>query len=104
MPFTIQLQGKSNAVTFVVDYGPHEGLRSRKNFGRNLSDLIGRVSNKDQLLVVLDANARAGQREAGGRADSTVLGALGRDVLSNNGERLLTFATESELAIVDTFF
>ena len=39
-----------------------------------------------------------------GSKDNKVLGAYGRDTLSDNGELLLSFANNNDLAIVNTFF
>ena len=54
----------------------------------------------------MDANARTGRREKGGvgSKDNKVLGAYGRDTLSDNGELLLSFANNNDLAIVNMFF
>ena len=47
-----------------------------------------------------------GDEEGGGPGseDCRVLGAYGRDTLNDNGERLLSFATNHSLALVNTFF
>ena len=60
----------------------------------------------EQLFVFMDANARTGRREKGGigSKDSKILGAYGRDTLNDNGELLLSFANNHDLAIVNTFF
>ena len=65
------------------------------------------VPRNEQLFVLMDANARTGRREKGGvgSKDNKSLGAYGRDTLNNNGELLLSFANNHDLAIiVNTFF
>ena len=64
------------------------------------------VPRHEQLFVLMDANARTGRREKGGvgSKDSKILGAYGRDTLNDNGELLLFFANNHDLAIVNTFF
>ena len=54
----------------------------------------------------MGANARTRRREKGGvgSKDSKNLGAYGRDILNDNGELLLSFANNHDLAIVNTFF
>ena len=54
----------------------------------------------------MDANARTGRREKGGvgSKDNKILGAYNRDTLNDNGELLLSFANNHDLAIVNTFF
>ena len=54
----------------------------------------------------MDANARTGRKEKGhvGRKASKILGAYGRDTLHDNGELLLSFANNHDLALVNTFF
>ena len=54
----------------------------------------------------IDANARTGRREKRqvGSKDNKILGAYGRDTLNDNGELLLSFANNHDLALVNTFF
>ena len=64
------------------------------------------VPKHEQLFVLMDVNARTGRREKGqvGSKDSKILGAYGRDTLHDNGELLLSFANNHDLALVNTFF
>ena len=64
------------------------------------------VPRHEQLFVLMDANARTGRREKGGvgSKDNKILGAYGRDILNDNGELLLSFANNHDLAILNTFF
>ena len=64
------------------------------------------VPKHEQLFVLMDANARTGRRGKGqaGSKDSKILGAYGRDTLNDNGELLLSFANNHDLALVNTFF
>ena len=64
------------------------------------------VPKNEQLFVLMDANAHTGRREKGqvGRQDSKILGAYGRDTLNDNGDLLLSFANNHDLALVNTFF
>ena len=52
----------------------------------------------------MDANARTGRRQNGqvGGKDSKILGAYGRDILNDNGELLLSFANNHDLALMNT--
>ena len=54
----------------------------------------------------MDDNARTGRREKGqvGNQDSKTFGVYGRDTLNDNGELLLSFANNHDLALVNTFF
>ena len=56
--------------------------------------------------MLIDANARTRRREKGevGSKDSKILGAYGRNTLNDNGELLLSFANNHDLALVNTFF
>lgn len=59
----------------------------------------------EHLIITMDANARTGTRvEGGGLGDHWALGPYGRDTCNDNGSRLMTRATEHELAITNTFF
>ena len=64
-----------------------------------------KVPKHEQLFVLMDANARMGRRENGqvGSKDNKSLGAYGRDTLNDNGELLLSFANNHNLALVNTF-
>ena len=64
------------------------------------------VPSHEQLFVLMDANARIERREKGGveSKDNKTLGAYGRDTLNDNGELLLSFANNHDLASVNTFF
>ena len=54
----------------------------------------------------MGANARTGRRGSGktGNEHCGVLGAYGRDTQNDNGELLLAFASNHDLALVNTFF
>ena len=65
-----------------------------------------KVPKHEQLFVLMDANARTGRREKG-QVESKggkIFGAYGRDTLNDNGELLLSFANNHDLAFVNTFF
>ena len=63
------------------------------------------VPEREQLFVLMDANARSGKRGGGklGSEDCKVLGACGRHTLNDNGERLLSFSADHGLALLNTF-
>lgn len=59
----------------------------------------------EHVIVLMDANARAGKRGNGStKEQDKMLGAFSRDMLNDNGERLLVFAGDQRLAILNTFF
>ena len=107
---TLELRGRAKAVTFVVAYAPTEpqnAINSNKHaFWTSLDRVVEEVPKHEQLFVLMDANARTGRREKGqvGSKDSKILGAYGRDTLNDNGELLLSFANNHDLALVNTFF
>ena len=99
---TFNLTGKSNAVTFVVAYGPTDTVSNTREhkdvFWADLESAVSRV------FVLIDANARTGVRM--GEEDCKVIGAYGRDtrVCDRNRTSLLRFAGDNKLALVNTFF
>ena len=106
---TLELRGQAKAVTFVVAYAPTEIQNANNNkhaFWTSLDRVVEEVPKHEQLFVLMDANARTGRREKGqvGSKDSKILGAYGRDTLNDNGELLLSFANNHDLALVNTFF
>ena len=108
MSMTFILTGKSNAVTFIVAYGPTDTVSNTREqkavFWANLESAVSRVPSSDYLFILIDANARTGVRM--GEEDCKVIGAYGRDtrVSDSNGTSLLRFAGDNKLALVNTFF
>ena len=108
MPMTFNLAGKSNAITFVVAYGPTytvSNTREQKDaFWTDLDSAVSRVPSSDYLFVLKDTNARTGVRI--GEEDCKVIRAYGRDtwVSDRNETSLLRFAGDNKLALVNTFF
>ena len=102
MSMTFNLTGKSNAVIFVVAYGPTDTVSNTREhkdvFWADLESAVSRV------FVLIDANARTGVRM--GEEDCKVIGAYGRDtrVSDSNRTSLLRFAGDNKLALVNTFF
>ena len=105
---TLELRGRAKAVTFVVAYAPIEtqNANNKHAFWTSLDRVVEEVPKHEQLFVLMDANARTGRREKGqvGSKDSKILDAYGRDTLNDNGELLLSFANNHDLALVNTFF
>ena len=108
MSMTFNLTGKSNAVTFIVAYGPTDTMSNTREqkavFWTDLESAVSRVPSSDYVFVLIDANARTGVRM--GETDCKVIGAYGRDtrVSDSNGTSLLRFAGDNKLALVNTFF
>ena len=108
MSMTFNLAGKSNAITFVVAYGPTETVsntREQKDaFWVDLDSAISRVPSSDCLFVSIDTNAITGVRI--GEEDCEVIVAYGRDtgVSDRNETSLLRFAGDNKLALFNTFF
>jgi len=108
MSMRFELDGRCDAVNFVVAYAPTDCTKDSKQkgmFWRKLEDLVEQIPAKECLFVLIDANGRTGGRIEGcGDDECRVLGAYGRDVRSDNGKRLLSFATSCKLALTNTFF
>ena len=105
---TLELHGRAKAVTFFVAYAPTETQNDSKKhaFWTSLDNAVEEVPRHEQLFVLMDANTRTERREKGqvGSKDSKILGDYGRDNLNDNGELLLFFANNHDLALVNTFF
>ena len=107
MSMRFEMSGQHQAVNFVVGYAPTEPSDSEKKraFWHRLDSLVQQILKKERLFVLMDANARTGEKIHGERTeDDGVLGAYGRDELNNNGKRLVNFATDNKLAVTNTFF
>ena len=107
MSMRFGMSGQHQAVNFVVGYAPMEPSDSEKKraFWHKLGSLVQRIPKKGCIFVLMDANARTGEKIEGEKTeDDGVLGAYGRDELNNNGKRLLNFATDNKLAVTNTFF
>ena len=105
---TLELCGRAKDVTFFVAYAPTEthNASNKRAFWATLDRAVKKVPRHKQLFVLMDANARTGRREKGevGSKDNKICGAYGRDTLNDNGELLLSFANNHDVAIVNTFF
>ena len=105
---TLELCGRARAVTFVVGYAPTntQSVGKKNAFWTALERVAKEVPEHEQLFVLMDANARTGRRGGGklGSEEFKVLGAYGRDYLNDNGERLLSFSANHEIALLKTFF
>ncbi|CAB1110585.1 unnamed protein product [Ectocarpus sp. CCAP 1310/34] len=108
----VRLQiGRTCGVTFVVGYAPTETVRTtaggdvnaKDSFWTALDAAIREVHSRDHLVVLMDANARTGRRR-GGCCDAKVLGAYGRDIMNNNGERLFGLASDNQFSLANTYF
>ena len=95
------------ATTFIMGYAPTETAATclKSKFWKELRSTVAEVPASNHLILMMDANARTGGRgEGGGLGDARVLGPYGRDILNDNGSRLLACAAEYKLSIVNTFF
>ena len=105
---TLEPRGRAKAVTFFVAYAPTETHNASKKhpFWTTLDRAVKDVPRHEQLFVLMDANARTARREKRGvgSKDNKIIGAYGRDILNDNGELLLSFANNHDLAVVNTFF
>lgn len=79
------MKGKSNAISFVVAYATSDSQKSeaRTYFGPHQAAQAHKVLKRDNLLVMMEVNARTGRKEEG-CVDGKVLGAYGRDTLNDN--------------------
>ena len=101
-----RISNKLNFITFVVAYAPtEEAPRQKAKYMAALDCTVASVPTREYVFVLTDANARTGNRgEGGGKTDSKVLGAYGRDKLNEEGKLLLDFAEDNRLALLNTFF
>ena len=92
-------------MSFIVGYSPtlDKSISENNYFRSSLDEVVQGVFSRDNLLVLMDANARTGMRGIGW-IDSEVMGAYGRDKLNDNGDRLLTHATDNKLALLNTYY
>ena len=89
-------------------YAPPEtqNASNKDAFLTSLDRAVEDVPRYEQSLLLADANARTGRGEKGqvGSKVSKIPGAYGRDTLNDNGELLLSFANNHDLAVANTFF
>ena len=70
-----------------------------------LNCIVASVPAREYVFVLIDANARTGNRGEGvGEAAIKVLGAYDRDELNENDKLLLGFAEDNKLALLNTLF
>ena len=91
----------------MVAYVPTEEApeRQKVKYMAALNCTVASVPAREYIFVLTDANTRTGKRgEDGGKADSKVLGAYGRDNLNESGKLLLVFVEDNNLTLLNTFF
>ena len=101
MSMRFEMPGQHQTVNFVVGYAPTEPSVSEKKRGfcHRLDSLVQRIPKKECLFVLMDANARIGEKIEGERTeDDGVLDAYRRDELNDNGKRLLKFPDQRAYA------
>ena len=106
MKVRLNLKWKSNGISFVVAYAPtnsHKSVSDKDLSWVALGSTVAEVPKREDLLVMMDANARTGRRGES-CVDDKVFGANGRDTLNDNGRRLLAFSAEKQLVLVNMFF
>ena len=99
-----ELTDECGAVNLHVAYAATEAnpnTELKEVFWKKLGHLVEQIPTKECIFVLVDKNARTGRME--GCGDGRVLGAYGRDELNDNGKRLLTFASDNNLARTNTF-
>ena len=93
MKVLLNLKGKSNGISFVVAYAPtdsHKPVPAKNLFLTALGSTVAEVQKGEHLLVMMVSYAPNGRRWEG-CVDDKVLDACGRDMLNDNGRRLLVF-------------
>ena len=90
------------AVNFVAAYASTEvaAAGSKRMFGGKLDSLVQRIPAKECVFVLIDANAKTGERIV--REDEGITGEHRRNELNDDGRPLLTFTTDNRLAILHT--
>ena len=104
MAMRFEMTGHRVAVNLVAAYAPTDvaAAGSKQLFWDKLDSLVRLIPAKECLFVLMDANAQTGSKIAG--EDEGTMGEFGRNELNDNGRRLLTFATDNRLAVLNTFF
>ena len=89
-------------------YAPTEtqNASNKHAFWTSLDRAVEVAPKHEHMFVLMGANARTARREKVqmGSKDSKILGAYVRDTHNDNGELLLSFANNHDLALVNTFF
>ena len=94
---------KNKFATIISTYAPTMTYPEpeKEECYRSLSDVVGRVSTADKLVILGDFNARVGSdHELYGPA----LGKFGKGCCNSNGELLLNFCTQFGLVVTNTYF
>ena len=100
----IDLVISSKKIRIVSVYSPCEGRDQEEmdKFYDALSDVVVRIKEKDSVLLMVDFNARIGNRTVG---YEKVMGKFGEDMEANrNGKQLLDFCASMGLVITNSFF
>ena len=88
-------------LTIIGIYAPTEdnGVTVKDEFFANLNEEIVKSGSGRQLILMGDMNGRTGRKTG-----DTVVGNFGKDMVNDNGERLIELCTETSLKIWNGFF
>ena len=100
---TLRLNTTAGPVTLVSVYAPTLSATpdTKDEFYDQLSATISNISNKEQLIVLGDFNARVGADQ---RSWPSCLGKFGIGKMNDNGQRLLELCAYHNLYIANSFF
>ena len=95
---TLELRGRAKSVTYIVTHSlTKTQIASKKDtFWTTLDRIVEDARKHEWLFVLMDAKTRTRMREARG-------GVYGRDTPNDNGDVLLSFTSNHDLALVNTF-
>ncbi|XP_044745745.1 uncharacterized protein LOC123307480 [Coccinella septempunctata] len=92
---------KGHRTTVIGVYAPNEDatVLEKDQFQEQLEDVLVRVGNQREVILLGDFNARTGRKK-----NDKVIGEYGEEVLNNNGQRLIQFCEQQSLKILNGFY
>lgn len=97
----ISMQIRGQKLEIIAAYAPtndcHDGIKEK--FFTDLSDVIDKINQGHQIVIMGDMNGRVGSRE-----NDEVVGNFGEEEVNNNGERLIELCKQHNLKIGNSFY
>jgi len=101
---TVRLQGRPMNITLIQVYAPTSTATQDEidEFYDSVKQAVDKVPASDMLVLMGDFNAKIGEGFEIGEED--IIGSFGLGVRNERGESLVSFATENELIVCNTWF
>ncbi|XP_044745272.1 uncharacterized protein LOC123307119 [Coccinella septempunctata] len=98
---TVNIKLLQHNITLLAIYAPSddESIAYKESFFETLNDVIGRIGDSREIIMMGDFNSRTGRSP-----DSDIIGPYGEEQVNDNGNRLIQLCETNNSKITNGFF